>query len=375
MSTIRRAALLAASALTLSALAAPAATAAPAVPAAAVSSASSLAALHGSALGPSTIPFTAAQVTDHGDGTFTLTWSAPRGTRVTVYTGASRDAIDLRHAVAHGEATGSVTLRGLGDADRRWFRFEPSRGDGLTLADRLVRLDGTANLRDVGGYRTADGHWVEMGEMYRSDALDRLTDADLTVLEGLDVRTVMDLRTDDEVAAAPDRVPAGARDVHLDVLGTTASFAPTSATDSERLMVEAERTMVSSDAARAAYTTVLDHADDRGAILFHCTAGKDRTGWASATILTALGVPRETVEADYLASNDYRAQANAAVLAQLPAAQAEIYRPLLDVRSQYLAAGFDEVHQRYGTFGRYLFSGVHVGLLEQLSLRHDLLVG
>ncbi|NED82509.1 tyrosine-protein phosphatase, partial [Streptomyces sp. SID11233] len=71
-------------------------------------------------------------------------------------------------------------------------------------------------------------------------------------------------------------------------------------------------------------------------VLYHCTAGKDRTGWATAALLTALGVPRETVTDDYLASNTYRAAGNAAALAAMPADQAAVYKPLLDVRREYL---------------------------------------
>ncbi|MFI7341737.1 tyrosine-protein phosphatase [Streptomyces sp. NPDC050085] len=82
--------------------------------------------------------------------------------------------------VARGGAQGKVTVRGLpADVDRQWFDLVPERGRGLHLADRLVKLDGAVNFRDAGGYRTAAGHWVKMGEVYRSDALDKLTAADL----------------------------------------------------------------------------------------------------------------------------------------------------------------------------------------------------
>ncbi|MFE5292491.1 tyrosine-protein phosphatase [Isoptericola sp. NPDC056618] len=331
---------------------------------------------HGAAMGRT--PFTAATVTAHDDGSFTVTWSAPRGAGdVRLYTGTDRDRIDTRHVVARGGSSGTVTVTDLSDADRRWFRLVPDRGAGLTIADRLVRLDGTVNLRDLGGYRTTDGDWVAMGEAYRSDALDRLSEADLDALEGLDVRTVVDLRTGSERATAPDRVPDGARYEVADVLGGGTATIPdlSSPAAAAQMMVDGERSMVSSDTGRAAYATLFDAVADDGAVLFHCTAGKDRTGWAAAALLTTAGVPRDVVEDDYLLSNDYRAEANAAALASMPAEQAAIYRPLLDVRPEYLAAGFDEVHDEYRSFDRYLHQGLGLSAREARDVRDELLVG
>ncbi|MFB7339712.1 tyrosine-protein phosphatase [Streptomyces hydrogenans] len=318
------------------------------------------------------VPFTAATVTDHADGTSTISWDAPGTHRVTVRAEG--------RTVARGGATGSVTVPTRAGADRHWFDLVPDRGAPLRLADRLIRLQGTANFRDAGGYRTRDGQWVRMGEVYRSDALDRLTDADLAKLRRLGVRTVLDLRMQSERAAAPDRVPAGATHVVADVLAGSGTFTsmPGTPAEAEAMMTEGNRFMVSGDTAKAAYATVLDEiTDGAGAdgVVFHCTAGKDRTGWAEAALLTALGVPEETVMADYLASNTYRAAANEAVLSHLPPAQAAVYKPLLDVRPGYLNASFDEVREEFGSFRAYLREGVAVDAHQLKALKRDLLVG
>ncbi|MGW6535055.1 tyrosine-protein phosphatase [Streptomyces sp. NPDC055051] len=315
------------------------------------------------------VPFTAATVTDHADGTSTVTWTAP-GTRTVTIRSEGR-------TVARGGATGTVTVPTRAAADRHWFDLVPDRGTPLRLADRLIRLQGTANLRDAGGYRTRDGQWVRMGEVYRSDALDKLTDADLATLRRLGVRTVLDLRMESERAAAPDRVPAGARHVVADVLAGSGTFTamPRTPAEAEAMMVEGNRFMVSGDTARTAYAIVLDELADRDGVLFHCTAGKDRTGWAEAALLTALGVPEETVMADYLASNTYRAAANEAVLSHLPPAQAAVYKPLLDVRPQYLNASLDEVEREFGSFRAYLRKGVDLDAHELRTLQRRLLVG
>ncbi|MFD3665323.1 tyrosine-protein phosphatase [Streptomyces sp. NPDC058659] len=330
---------------------------------------------HGQAHTRQRIPFTAATVTENAGGTYTVTWSAPGTHGVTIRTGG--------RTVARGGATGSVTLSGLAAADRRWFDLVPDRGTSLRLADRLIRLQGTVNFRDAGGYRTRDGQWVKMGEVYRSDSLEKLTDADLAKLTRLGVRAVFDLRMESERTAAPDRVPAGATHVVADVLAGSGTFTsmPKSPAEAEAMMVEGNRFMVSGDTARTAYTAVYDGIadDDRrgaeGGVLFHCTAGKDRTGWSNAALLTALGVPEETVMADYLASNTYRAAANEAILSHLPAQQAAVYKPLLDVRPAYLNASFAEVEEEYGSFRAYLRKGLGLDQRELKELRQDLLVG
>ncbi|MFE1346119.1 tyrosine-protein phosphatase [Streptomyces sp. NPDC058757] len=315
------------------------------------------------------VPFTAATVTDNADGTSTVAWTAP-GVRTVVIRSEGR-------TVARGGATGSVTVRVRPGADRNWFDLVPDHGTPLHLADRLIRLQGTANFRDAGGYRTRDGRWVRMGEVYRSDALDRLTDADLAKLTRLGLRSVVDLRMESERASAPDRVPAGATHLVADVLAGTGTFTsmPKTPVEAEAMMVEGNRFMVSGDTAKAAYTGLLDEIRENDGVLFHCTAGKDRTGWAEAALLTALGVPEETVMADYLASNTYRAAANEAVLSHLPPVQAAVYKPLLDVRPAYLNASFDEVEEEYGSFRAYLRKAVGLDARELKALERDLLVG
>ncbi|KOV66304.1 tyrosine-protein phosphatase [Streptomyces sp. MMG1121] len=317
------------------------------------------------------IPFTAATVTAGDDGSYRIVWKAPGVRTVTIRANG--------HVVARGGAAGDVTVRGLPAADRQWFDLVPERGGSLRLADRLIKLDGAVNFRDAGGYRTQDGHWVKMGEIYRSDALNKLTDADLAKLHRLGIHAVYDLRTQSERTSGPDRVPAGAAYDVADVLAGSPAFSamPTSADDAVKMMVDGEKFMVGGGTARAAYGAVYAGVADEGqhGLVYHCTAGKDRTGWSSAALLTALGVPRRTVMDDYLASNTYRAAANAATLAAMPPAQAEIYKPLLDVRPEYLDSGFDEVQAAYGSFGTYLRKGLGIDGHELRELKKELLVG
>ncbi|MER7462866.1 tyrosine-protein phosphatase [Streptomyces sp. NPDC097981] len=317
------------------------------------------------------IPFTEATVTAGADGAFTLKWKAQGIKRVEIKANGK--------VVAKGGAEGTAVVSGLPAADRQWFDFTPDRGTGLHLADRLVKLEGTVNFRDAGGYRTTTGQWVKMGEVYRSDALNKLTGADLAKLRRLRVKTVFDLRMADERTKDADKVPAGATYTVADVFAGSGSFQamPKSPAEAVKAMVDAEKAMVGADGGRKAYSQVFEglERDRDRAVLFHCTAGKDRTGWANATLLTALGVPSDIVMADYLASNDYRKAANDAVLSHLPAQQAAVYKPMLDVHPEYLNSGYDEVKAEYGTFDRYLKDGLGVDARELKQLKKDLLVG
>ncbi|WP_353943157.1 tyrosine-protein phosphatase [Streptomyces sp. HUAS MG91] len=316
------------------------------------------------------IPFTQAVVTAAATpGTYEITWKAPGTRHVTVKANG--------RTVASGGSTGKVKVTGLpAHVDRQWFDLTPDHGRGLRLADRLVKLDGAVNFRDAGGYRTTDGHWVKMGEIYRSDALDKLTGADLAKLKRLGIDTDFDLRMASERSAAPDRVPSGTSYVVADVLAgqDTGTTLPTTEAAAVAMMTEGEKFMVSGASAKSAYQKVFGGIADGDSVLFHCTAGKDRTGWANAALLTALGVPRETVMADYLASNDYRAEANAAALASMPPEQAKVYKPLLDVRAEYLNSGFDEVRKTFGSFDAYERQGLGLSKSELRDLKRDLLV-
>jgi len=97
---------------------------------------------------------------------------------VSVYAGTERDHIGREHAVANGDQAWTRQVTGLPPSDRWWFEFVPDSGPSLVLADRSLHLASAPNFRDLGGYRTAEGRWVRMGVLFRSDQLDKLSDGD-----------------------------------------------------------------------------------------------------------------------------------------------------------------------------------------------------
>jgi protein-tyrosine phosphatase len=177
---------------------------------------------------------------------------------------------------------------------------------------RVLPLEGASNLRDLGGWRTADGRRVRPGRIFRSDALHGLTEADLARLAGTGLRTVCDLRGVREAARAPSRLPPGAEAHPLPIepfvgasLKDMLERGAATGEGATALLRQAYLAYVSDHlpAYRALFALLLEEA--RRPLLFHCSAGKDRTGIGAALILTVLGADRATVIADYVATDRF----------------------------------------------------------------------
>ncbi|WP_416424624.1 tyrosine-protein phosphatase [Pseudomonas sp. App30] len=224
------------------------------------------------------------------------------------------------------------------------------------------------NFRDIAGtttaYTTANDGTMRSGVFYRSNALSGSA-ADIATLNTLGITAVYDLRTASEIAATPDSPLTGATYTNIDIIGNASSGANitsisvSSAADAVAMMQETNREFVSDAGMRSQFATLFnDLASTDGAALFNCTAGKDRTGWTAAVLLSIAGVDSATIMANYLATNDYTATRVAATLAALPSSMAAIYEPLLTVDASYLQAGLDEITALYGSMDNYLKEGL-----------------
>jgi glycerophosphoryl diester phosphodiesterase/protein tyrosine/serine phosphatase len=259
---------------------------------------------------------------------------------------------------------------------------------------RRLPLEGATNFRDLGGYAAADGKRVRWGLLYRSDALDTLTAADMDLVSGLNVTRVTDFRSPGEVARRPDRLPAqlAARQVHLPIDDTPARADPETAKKSAEASAAFRAAMTSPiDAARlqvidrlivdyyyprlprhgrTAYREWLHGLLDgpkNSAQIFHCTGGADRTGFAAAILLLTLGVPRETVIDDYLMTNDFYFSAEAGdfrkqkKLNQMP--------PDFRLHARYLEAAFRSIETDYGSIENYIRYGLEIDDVTRHRLR------
>lgn len=236
------------------------------------------------------------------------------------------------------------------------------------------RLTGIDNFRDVAGittaYSTANDGVMREGVFYRSNALTPRGD-DLSVLEQLNVKTVIDLRSPAEVMAQADTLPANSQYVNIDLIGNNGAFvidlSKMTAKDVDAMMEDGERSFVTTAYARQGLGDVFrDLASAEDAALFHCTAGKDRTGWVSAVLQTLAGVSHDDIVANYLATNDYTAERVNATLAVLPTSMRDTYGALMGVRANWLQAGLDQVISSYGSMDNYLKEGLGLATIYVL---------
>jgi protein-tyrosine phosphatase len=257
-----------------------------------------------------------------------------------------------------------------------------------------VALEGAVNVRDIGGYRSAYGLEVMRGRLFRGDSLSQLTPADVEKLDQLGLRTVIDFRTPGEIlVSGTDRLPYGLEFAHLPVaggdLGSVYEVIASGDHELQRrelgdgraasFMVDINRGFVTDPRQREAFGAALHLLCSPGRLplIYHCSSGKDRAGWMTAIVLTALGVPRELVLRDYLLSNDLHRTGYSKLRYDLVKTgivrDPELLRPILEQSPTYLGAAFEEADRRYGSFGRFLSHGLDVNEASLAELRRALL--
>jgi len=314
-----------------------------------------------------------AEVAGNGQGTLDVAWDLVGGGTVEIAVGPTPETIDHDHPVARVEGAARVTLDDLGPG-RHYVSVAPAGGgSAVVAAERLVLLEGAANFRDLGGYRTADGGRTRWGLVFRSDALHRLTTADLAVVGQLGLRVVYDLRRDAEIERAPSTLPDDVRRELFTIGSSTAAAQTKEITElildhefgpiDDDFLVEIYRSMAETAAPTfGRLLTALTDPDGLPA-LFHCMAGKDRTGMTAALLLSVLGVDETTVLDDYELSADYYTEQQMERLRPKFAAagvDVEQYRGLFGAPRHAMAALLATLHEEYGSVERYLLERAEV---------------
>jgi protein-tyrosine phosphatase len=260
---------------------------------------------------------------------------------------------------------------------------EPEPGHSLGIAS-------IPNLRDMGGYKTADGTTIAKGLVYRSNQLYAISESDMLLLAKLDLKNDFDLRTAAERNSQPDELPSGVNNIWLDVMADLPSSGPANLnallSDPQKANIElgdgkaeemfktAYRHCISLPSALTAYRELFLALGNENQLpaLFHCATGKDRTGWAAAAFLTLLGAPMETVKEDYMRSNDYILPMYDTLIQRFVAAggSPSIPSAILGVKEEYLAAAFDEMQTKYGSIENYFSEGLGINAEQQASMRN-----
>jgi protein-tyrosine phosphatase len=235
---------------------------------------------------------------------------------------------------------------------------------------RHFNLAGASNFRDLGGYPAGDGRKVRWRQIFRSNHLGLVTEADIRVLRGLGLKSAFDFRGVEERAVAMcalEEIAVHSLPIEPTVQATLrarrANGAPLSSTDALDVMRDSYRNYVrqSTPSYRALFAHLIE---DRAPLVIHCTAGKDRTGFACALILHALGVPDETIAEDYLLTNRFYRR-DPAASSDLPE---DVSQVLASVETSFLAAAFDAIGAEYGDLETYFSDGLGLGARQRARL-------
>ena len=236
--------------------------------------------------------------------------------------------------------------------------------------DRHFNLTGASNFRDLGGYPSKDGRTVRWRRIFRSNHLGHLTEADIAVLRGLGLKSAFDFRGAEERSAAQckiSEITVHSLPVEPTVVAALrarlANGRALSPSDGIEVMRESYVGYVRQNTQR--YRSLFAHLlEDSAPLVIHCTAGKDRTGFACALILHALGVSEDVISEDYLLTNRfYRRDPSASN--DLPD---DVRQVLSSVQAPFLAAAFEAVCADYGDLESYFTDGLGLGRRERAAL-------
>ncbi|MFZ1400292.1 MAG: tyrosine-protein phosphatase [Candidatus Promineifilaceae bacterium] len=320
-------------------------------------------------------------VTRTEDGFLHLKWQES-ASRVIVHVGTNPDDLTAMAPIVSVCETREAMVAGLNTAVRHYFRVEFRGGvwDGRSYlaAERILPLQKGVNFREAGGYHTAAGQMVRLGKLYRSGSIAHLNEADLAYLQRLGIQLVADLRSLEEREKHPDRLPAvpglverplpmQSVDRWERLRGAYAIFFRKGKLD-DYLLDGYTRVVLDGNAHHVAelFQRLADPAQPP--VLLHCTAGKDRTGLLVALFLLTLGVPEETVLADYTLSNlfyDHFRQGIAADLKQVSpwGVSVDDLQDLLLAKAKTLQGALAHLRQTYGSLENYLRN--HAGLPDE----------
>jgi protein-tyrosine phosphatase len=314
------------------------------------------------------------------DGDYHIEWQASHpDTEVTVEPLAASGSIDAHYSEG---PIPRARLSGLEPASRHYFRLRDQYGTEVLATERKFGMQGTPNFRDFGGYRTADGRQVKWGFLFRSGQLSSLSDQDLELLASLELDLVCDFRRLEEQESDPSRLPEQRR--------PRIASLPITPGSNSRFFEEADNQLggpdamfdfmveINRDFAEAQTETysrmfreILAVEDAR--FLVHCAAGKDRTGFAVALILLALGVPRDVVMRDYMLTARFfdpmREIDRLKRKYDMEHMDAQSILPMLEVHEDYLARALAAIEQNYPSVEAYLEQALGVGPAELAELK------
>lgn len=278
-----------------------------------------------------------------------------------LFAGRQANRIDYARPILSADRSGIYPLE-VSCLERSYFVLRAGQNQSV-LAERLLPISGGFNFRDLGGYKNIHGQSTTWGRLFRSDDLMTLTRQDLDYLSSIPIRTVVDFRTEPERNRCPDLLPGSVnRHVFLPIKPGSIEleeFQRIHGPDQARLVMlkvyeQFINDEITKDAYRAFFALVQDESNLP--VLFHCSAGKDRTGLAAAFILFSLAVDKLTVMEDYMASYDL-------LKAKYPQRSG-----IFMVDPKYLQTAENVMHRDYGSIENYLNGELSVDFARMSQL-------
>lgn len=263
---------------------------------------------------------------------------------------------------------------------RKYFELVFNNKYYRILGARSVVMDSVQNLRDMGGYFTRDNRMTRWGKLFRSGQLSSLSEWDSIRLDKLGIKTIIDLRTDTEIAASLTKYTR-ANIIHIPISNARLSDIPlrvASGTirkgDAVLYMQDLYLQLITDNKEQLAKALDEFQNPDNYPILFSCTLGKDRTGFLAAVLLAAIGVPEETVLRDYMASNEYINLSHLAYLARdLNSDAQEAITAIVSTNESYMDLALKKIQKDYGSVDKYLTQGLGMDEKKRGKLKDVLL--
>lgn len=254
-------------------------------------------------------------------------------------------------------------------------RYGNERGFKIYMENQLIHR---VNFRDLGGYTSLNGKKVRANMLFRSGDLSELTTEEVEYVRTLGISFICDLRSQEEQQMKPNPVIEGVENLSNPAMG--GFVAVQNWTEIIRMiaekgiendpLLEMYTQFVTNPQSQLAYRKLIRSIleSDGRPVLWHCTAGKDRTGFAAMIVLLLLEVPIETIVEDYMKTALYRLEANEKLMAQLDHVelgeeQLAVMRSLLGIKSEYIMASIEEIQKAYGSIDNYFAEGL--GITEE----------
>lgn len=317
-------------------------------------------------------------------GNYVIKWETDPyiGGSMKLYVSDSPENFNMASPVVYANINDGVATYITNDnISRKYFLLSFNDKYFQPVGPRSVATDSIQNLRDIGGYPAGqDDKITRWGKVFRSGELEALSYRDTMRLVNLGIKTVLDLRSEDEVAIAPRRyVSANTISIPIrirnrDIVTQRIEQGRMRKGDALLYMQDTYLRYVNEDNEQFAKALKVFLNKNNYPILVNCSMGKDRVGFLTAMLLSALGVPEETVRKDYMSSSEYFDINHLATIASgLSTESQEAITVLVSTNESFLDIAFQQIKKEYGSTDKFLQKGLHLTEKERDTLKDIML--